>query len=322
MRLFALNGTVELGQAIAHALGQELARREERDFEDGEHKARPLDPVRGADVYVAHSLYGGPIESVNDKLCRLLFFIGALRDAGAARVTAVIPYLCYARKDRRTKPNDPVITRYVAALFEAVGVDAVVALEVHNETAFENAFRCRAIALTAAPLWLEAIKALGDERLCVVSPDIGGSKRADALREALEAATGRPVGKAFAEKRRSAGVVSGDLFAGDVAGATCIIIDDLVSTGGTLARAARAARQQGAAKVIACAAHGLFTPGAEEALADPAIDRIITTDSVPPFRLAAKGVRDKLDIVPAAPLLAEAIRRLHEGAPLTDLLVF
>jgi ribose-phosphate pyrophosphokinase len=241
MRLFALNGTVELGQAIAHALGQELARREERDFEDGEHKARPLDPVRGADVYVAHSLYGGPIESVNDKLCRLLFFIGALRDAGAARVTAVIPYLCYARKDRRTKPNDPVITRYVAALFEAVGVDAVVALEVHNETAFENAFRCRAIALTAAPLWLEAIKALGDERLCVVSPDIGGSKRADALREALEAATGRPVGKAFAEKRRSAGVVSGDLFAGDVAGATCIIIDDLVSTGGTLARAGRAA---------------------------------------------------------------------------------
>jgi ribose-phosphate pyrophosphokinase len=322
MRLFALNGTVELGQAIAHALGQELARREERDFEDGEHKARPLDPVRGADVYVAHSLYGGPIESVNDKLCRLLFFIGALRDAGAARVTAVIPYLCYARKDRRTKPNDPVITRYVAALFEAVGVDAVVALEVHNETAFENAFRCRAIALTAAPLWLEAIKALGDERLCVVSPDIGGSKRADALREALEAATGRPVGKAFAEKRRSAGVVSGDLFAGDVAGATCIIIDDLVSTGGTLARAARAARQQGAAKVIACAAHGLFTPGAEEALADPAIDRIITTDSVPPFRLAAKGVRDKLDIVPAAPLLAEAIRRLHEGATLSGLLVF
>jgi len=215
-----------------------------------------------------------------------------------------------------------VTTRYVAALFEAVGADAVVALDVHNETAFENAFRCRAIALTAAPLWLEAIKARGDERLCVVSPDIGGSKRADALREALETSTGRPVGKAFAEKRRSAGVVSGDLFAGDVAGATCIIIDDLISTGGTLARAARAARQQGAAKIIACAAHGLFTTGAEQALADPAIDRIITTDSVPPFRLAAKGVRDKLDIVPAAPLLAEAIRRLHENASLTDLLAF
>ena len=322
MRLFALKGTAELGQAIANALGQPLARHEERDFEDGEHKARPLDSVCGADAYVVHSLHGGPTGSVNDKLCRLLFFIGAVQDAGAARVTAVVPYLCYARKDRRTKSNDPVTTRYVAALFEAVGADAVVALDVHNETAFENAFRCRAIALTAAPLWLETISALGDERLCVVSPDIGGSRRADALREALEAVTGRPVGKAFAEKRRSAGVVSGDLFAGDVAGATCIIIDDLVSTGGTLARAARAARQQGAAKIIACAAHGLFTTGAEQALADPAIDRIITTDSVPPFRLAAKGVRDKLDIVPAAPLLAEAIRRLHENASLTDLLAF
>ena len=322
MRLFALKGTADLGQAIAHALGQPLARHEERDFEDGEHKARPLDPVGGADVYVVHSLFGGPTESVNDKLCRLLFFIGALRDAGAARVTAVVPYLCYARKDRRTKPNDPVTTRYVAALFEAVGADAIVALDVHNEAAFENAFRCRAIALTAAPLWLDPIKAIGDERLCVVSPDIGGSKRADTLRDALEAAIGRPVGKAFAEKRRSAGVVSGDLFAGDVAGATCVIIDDLVSTGGTLARAARAARQQGAAKIIACAAHGLFAPGAEEALADPAIDRIITTDSVAPFRLAAQGVRDKLEIVSAAPLLAEAIGRLHEGAPLTGLLVF
>jgi ribose-phosphate pyrophosphokinase len=194
----------------------------------------------------------------------------------------------------------------------------VVPLEVHNETAFENAFRHRAIALTAAPLWLETIKAIGDERLCVVSPDLGGGKRADIFREALEAATGRPVGKAFAEKRRSAGVVSGDLFVGDVAGATCIIIDDLISTGGTLARAAH---RQGARRVIACAAHGLFMPGVEEALGDPAIDRIMTTDSVPPFRLAAKGVRDKLDIIPAAPLLAEAIRRLHENMPLSDLMV-
>jgi ribose-phosphate pyrophosphokinase len=214
-----------------------------------------------------------------------------------------------------------VCTWYVAALFEAVRTDAIVTLEVHNETAFENAFRHRAIALTAAPLWLETIKAIGDERLCVVSPDLGGGKRADIFREALEAATGRPVGKAFAEKRRSAGVVSGDLFVGDVAGATCIIIDDLISTGGTLARAARAAHRQGARRVIACAAHGLFMPGVEEALGDPAIDRIMTTDSVPPFRLAAKGVRDKLDIIPAAPLLAEAIRRLHENRPLSDLMV-
>jgi ribose-phosphate pyrophosphokinase len=323
LRLFALNGTGELGREISKILGHSLSAHEEREFEDGEHKARPLDPVSGADVYVIHSLHGGPDQSANDKLCRLLFFIGALKDAGARRVTAIAPYLCYSRKDRRTKANDPVTTRYVAALFEAVGCDAMVTLEVHNETAFENAFRGRAIALTAAPLMIDRIKAsVGDEPLCVISPDLGGGKRADLLREALEAALGRPVGKAFAEKHRSGGVVSGDLFVGDVAGATCIIVDDLVSTGGTLARAARAARSRGARRVLACVAHGLFMPGAETALADPAIDRIIATDVVPPFRVPAGSVRDKLDIVPAAPLLAEAIRRLHEDKPLGDLLVF
>jgi ribose-phosphate pyrophosphokinase len=323
IRLFALNGTTELGSNIAKLLGHSLSAHEEREFEDGEHKARPLDPVAGADVFVIHGLHGGPTQSANDKLCRLLFFLGALRDAGAKRVTAIAPYLCYARKDRRTKSNDPVATRYVAALFEAIGCDVVVTLEVHNEAAFENAFRCRAVALTAAPLVIGVIKSFADsEPICVISPDLGGGKRADLLREALEKAIGRAVGKAFAEKRRSAGVVSGDLFVGDVADATCVIVDDLISTGGTLVRAARAARARGARRVLACVAHGLFMPGAETALADPAIDRIIATDSVPAFRLPPGPVRDKLETVSAAPLLAETIRRLHENKPLSDLLVF
>ena len=112
-KLFALEASKELGASIAARLGARLAAHEERDFEDGEHKARPLEPVAGADVYVIHSLHGDPIQSPNDKLCRLLFFIGALKDAGANRVTGVVPYLCYARKDRRTKSLDPVTTRYV-----------------------------------------------------------------------------------------------------------------------------------------------------------------------------------------------------------------
>jgi ribose-phosphate pyrophosphokinase len=112
---------------------------------------------------------------------------------------------------------------------------------------------------------------------------------------------GRPIGRALAEKHRSAGIVSGDLFVGDVAGATCIIVDDLISTGGTLVRAARAAGARSARRVLACVTHGLFMPGAETALADPAIDRVIATDSVPAFRLPVGPVRDKLDIVPAAP---------------------
>ena len=323
MLLFALAGSDEMGRAVADRLGIRLAAHEEREFEDGEHKARPLAGVAGADVYVLHSLHGEPRASANDKLCRLLFFMAAVKDAGAARVTAVAPYLCYARKDRRTKPNDPVTTRYVAALFETMGADAVVTLEVHNETAFENAFRCRAIALSAAPPLVERVRSLiGDEPLCVVSPDLGGGKRAELFRQALEAAVGRPVGRAFAEKHRSAGVVSGDLFVGDVRDATCIVVDDLISTGGTLVRAAQAALRGGGRRVIACVAHGLFMAGAAETLADPAIERILATDSVPPFRLPAGTVREKLDIVGAAPLLAEALRRLHVGEPLTDLMVF
>jgi ribose-phosphate pyrophosphokinase len=250
-----------------------------------------------------------------------LFFIGALKDVGAARVTVVAPYLCYARKDRRTKPNDPVTTRYIAQLIEAVGADVMVTLEVHNPAAFENAFRCRTVALTATPLFVDYAKALAGESLCVVSPDPGGVKRAELFRETLEAAMGKPIGKGFADKHRSAGVVSGDLFVGDAAGATALIIDDLVSTGGTLLRAARAARKSGAKHVIALVTHGLFMPGAAEVVADPAIDRLVVTDSVPPFRLAPNA-RGKIDTLRCAPLLGETIKRLHEGRALTDLLVF
>ena len=174
-RIFALGATAELGKAIAVSMGDALSPHEEREFEDSEHKSRPLESVEQADVYVVQSLHSGPAESANDKLVRLLFFIGALKDAGAARVTAVVPYLCYARKDRRTKPRDPVTTRYVAAMFEAAGTDAVITIDVHNPTAYENAFRCRTIALTAAPLFVDYVKALGEDRLCVVSPDPGGA---------------------------------------------------------------------------------------------------------------------------------------------------
>lgn len=323
LRLFCLNASAALGAGISAAMGVPLAAHEERDFEDGEHKSRPLDAVNGADVYVIQSLHGGPQQSANDKLCRLLFFIGAIKDAGAARVTAVTPYLCYARKDRRTKPNDPVTTRYIAGMFESVGTDCVVTLEVHNPVAFENAFRCRTVALTATPLFVDYAKQhLSDRTLAVISPDAGGMKRAELLREALETALGRPVGKGLAEKHRSGGVVSGDLFVGDVAGTTALIVDDLISTGNTLLRAARSARQAGAEHVIALVTHGLFMQGAADVVADPAIDRMVITDAVPPFRLERPADNSKLIILPAAPLLAETIRRLHEERSLSDLGVF
>jgi ribose-phosphate pyrophosphokinase len=322
LRLFALQGSNDLGRAIAERLGRTLNSHEEREFEDGEHKIRPLDAVRGADVHVIHSLHGGPSQSANDKLCRLIFFIGALKDAGAERVTVVAPYLCYARKDRRTKPNDPVTIRYIASMFEAVGTDRIVTLEVHNPAAFENAFRCPTVTLNTAPLFVDYCRKLSDQRLCVVSPDTGGAKRAELFRQTLETVTGRSVGNAFTEKYRSAGVVSGAHFVGDVAGATALIIDDLISSGGTLLRAAKAARHAGAERVLALVTHGLFMSGAEDILADDAIERLIVTDTVPPFRVQSVRALEKVDVLSAAPLIAETIRRLHENEALTDLLVF
>ena len=309
LRLFALGSSRPQAQAIADALGISLGAHEEREFEDGEHKARPLEGVRGADVVVVHSLYGEPGKSANDKLCTLLFFLATLRDHGADRVTAVAPYLCYARKDRRTKPHDPVVTRYVAQLFEASGVDRVLTLDVHNPAAFENAFRCQAEQLQAAPLFAAHLApSLGDRDVIVLSPDAGGLKRADAFRNALVLALDRPVGMGMMEKYRSAGVVSGETLFADVAGRCVVIVDDMIGTGTTLLRAARAARAAGATSVIAVASHGLFVGTAAETLTDPALERIVVSDSVPPFRLRGSAAAAKVEVLASAPLFAAAIR--------------
>jgi ribose-phosphate pyrophosphokinase len=309
--LFCLDAECRLAPALAVTLGEPLARHEDRRFDDGEHKLRPLDDPRGADAYVVCSLHGGPHDSPHDKLCRLLLFIATLREHGAARVTAVVPYLAYARKDRRTKPFDPVTLRYVAQLFEAVGTDQLIVLEAHNVAALQNAFRCPTIHLDAWRAFdAEADALVGPGPITVVSPDPGGVKRALLWREALEARLARPVRFAMVDKRRSAGVVSSErLVAGDVSEATVLLIDDLIASGETLQRAAAAVRQAGAREVLAFAAHGLFVEPAAQALADPVIDRIVVTDSVPPFRLPPQGpVARKLHVASAVGLFAQAIR--------------
>lgn len=316
--IFALDASRALGEKVAAQLGVTLGPHEARDFEDGEHKIRPLASVRGRDVYVVHSLYGDPQQSVNDKLCRLLFFLGALRDASAARVTAVTPYLCYARKDRRSKPRDPLTTRYIAELFEAVGVDRVVTLDVHNLAAFQNAFRIRTEHLEARALFVAHFAPLiAQQNAVVVSPDAGGVKRADEFRQALERGVGRPVPMAFAEKYRSEGVVSGSALIGDVAGRVAIVIDDLISSGTTLARAAENCRAHGAVKVYAAATHGVFTGQANEVLGTPAIEHVVVTDTIPPFRLHPELLRGRIAVLDISPLLAASIRHLHaDGADL------
>lgn len=320
LQIFAPAASQALGEAVANALGHPLAPMEERDFEDGEHKARPLESVRGRDVYVIHSLYGAPANSANDKLCRMLFFIAALKTNGAARVTAVVPYMPYARKDRQTKPRDPLNARYVAQMFEAMGTDHVVTLETHNLAAFQNAYRCETLALDLRGVLLDrAEKLAGKTAVTVASPDPGGVKRAQLFREALEQRIERPVGFALMEKRRSAGVVKGSILAGDVAGARVLLIDDMIASGGTMLRAARALSKAGARDVWALAAHGLFTGTKTEVLNDPALAGWIVTDSVAPFRLHDTSAQDRVELISCAPLLARAIDCLHRDQPVTGL---
>lgn len=312
MLIFALDVDKRFASALAADLDESLAAHEDRAFEDGEHKLRPLVDPRGDDVYVVASLHGDAQVSPHDKLFALLAFIATLRDHGARRISAVVPYLAYARKDRRTKPYDPVTLRYVAQWFEASGCDQLIALEAHNVAAFDNAFRRPVIHLEAHRLFDAPAT---DGPLAVVSPDPGGVKRVQLWREGLQARLSRDIGFAMIDKRRSAGVVSSErLVAGDVAGATALLFDDLIASGETMLRAAQALRRAGAREVIAIAAHGLFIAPAAELLADAAISRIVVSDSVPPFRLATDGpVARKLQVVSAVPLFAQAIRDCHES---------
>jgi ribose-phosphate pyrophosphokinase len=321
LSIFALGSSRSFGAATAAQLGAALAPHEDRVFEDGEYKVRPLTSVRGQDVYVVSSLYAEAGASSADKLLKLLFFLGALRDSGAARATAVTPYLAFSRKDRRTKPRDPITTRYVAQLFDAMRADGVITVDVHNIAAFENAFRCETIPLDAHALFARHFALIiGDAPVSVVSPDLGGEKRAELFRERLEKVLGRPVGKAFMDKTRSEGRVTGDIFAGDVAGRVAIILDDLIAGGGTIARTARACRAQGAARVLAAATHGVFTAQTPQILLDAPLDALTLTDSVPLADTAAQALGDRVTILPLAPLFAEAIRRRHENGSMTDLL--
>ena len=322
MRLFALAGSREFGEKVAAFLDGTLAPHEERDFEDGEHKIRPLVSVRGEDVYILHSLYADDHQSVNDKLCKLLFFIATLRDAGAARVTAITPYLCYARKDRRTKARDPVTLRYVAALFEAVHVDRVVTIDVHNLQAFQNAFRCQTEHLEAQKLFVSYFqrRLSSSEAIVVMSPDIGGVKRAERFRDRLSKAMGSEVGFAFMEKLRSKGIVSGETVAGDVAGKQVIILDDLVNSGATLARASAACARLGASAVYGVVTHGAFIDKTNQAFKEKSLLKVVITNTVLSPFLEEPSLKDKVEVVDAAPLFSETIRRLSTSGSLVSLM--
>ena len=299
----------QLGLSVGAALGVAQSPYQEKIFEDGEHRMRVLVPVAGRHCVVLDSLFAEPELSADRKLLRMTFFVGALKAAGATRVTVVAPYLCYSRKDRRMQIGDPVITRHLAQILEAVGCDHILTLDVHNLASFENAFRIRADNVEGQSLFVDYLAPqLGDKSIVVVSPDAGGIKRSQAFRVALEERLGRTVERAIMEKLRGADGVYGDILVGAIEGRVAILIDDLINTGVTLARAARACREHGAAQVYALATHGLFVDPAGEVLSAEHLSGLVVTNSVPPFRLQGSATVDKLTVLDCSELLAEAIR--------------
>ena len=319
MMLFALRESRELGEAIAREAGMELSPLEERAFEGGEFKLRPLVSVRGQAVCVVQSLAGSAGVSPAEGLLRLLLLCFGLRDAGATELVALIPYMAFARKDRRTQPRDPVTTRYVAQLIEAAGVSQVVALDAHNPAAFDNSFRVPVMHLSARPLFgAHLCTRIGSTGLVVVSPDVGGIKRVQLFRELLARQVTAPIDIAFIEKRRVGGRVSGGTVVGEVRDRPVLVLDDLCASGGTLIRAADALLNAGASEVRVAVTHAPLPAGMQALLGCADIAGVIVTDSAGPW---LQGLRDpRLEVMSVAPLFAQSVRRIAGRQPLTPLL--
>ena len=311
MKLFALQASQALGMKIANQLGRELDAHEEREFSYGEHKARPMVSVRNEDVYVISSLHGDARYSVNDKICRLLFFIGALTDAGAGRVTAIIPYLAYSRKDKRTKARDPITTRYLATALQSVGTDRVVTMDIHNLAAFENSFRCPTVNLDTTRLFADYFYASEADFDSIVAPDFGAIKPTRHFVHVYTQVSGRILEFAVMDKRRSEGRVSSSGLIG-ATGKHVLIVDDMIGGGTTLCRATEACLEAGAERITAVATHGLFQNGAPGLFEQSGIETIAVTDTVAIENLGLPAqALSRLQTIGSAEIFARCIEDLR-----------
>lgn len=310
MSLVLLAGTANppLAEAIAGQLGLPLAAREASRFPDGEMQVEVRTSVRGCDVYLLQPT-GPPVE---EHLFQLLLLADACRRAGAARLTAVVPYLGYGRQDRRASGREPVGARVVADLLSAVGLDRTVAVDLHSG-ALEGVFHAPLEHLTAVPLLCDALRPRLPADAVIVAPDLGATK----LSERYARLLGLPV--AFVHKRRLTGervTVRG--VTGEVRDRAPLVVDDMITTGGTVEAAIGAVLEAGARPdVTVCATHGLFVANAAARLTALPVTRLLTTDSV----IAGDAGGLPLERAGLAPLLAEVISRLHSDRSLGELIV-
>lgn len=298
MKLFAGNATPELAQKVAKRLFIELGDAVVGRFSDGEISVQINENVRGSDVFIIQSTCA----PTNDNLMELIVMVDALRRASAGRITAVIPYFGYARQDRRVRSaRVPITAKVVADFLSSVGVDRVLTVDLHAEQ-IQGFFDVPVDNVFGSPVLIEDMKERQFEDVVVVSPDIGGVVRARAIAKLLD-----DKDLAIIDKRRPQANVSQVMhIIGDVAGRDCIIVDDMIDTGGTLCKAAEALKEHGAKRVFAYATHPVLSGNAAENLRNSVIDEVIVTDSIP-LSDELKAL-DNIKVLTLADMMAETIR--------------
>jgi ribose-phosphate pyrophosphokinase len=308
MKLVAGNSNRPLAEAIAAYLNLPLSKCIVRRFADMEIFVEVQENVRGEDVFVIQSTSA----PANDHLMELLIIIDALKRASARRITAVLPYFGYARQDRKPGPRTPISAKLVANMIVRAGADRVLTLDLHAQQ-IQGFFDIPTDNLFAAPVMVNDIKQVFDKNnLMVVSPDVGGVVRARGLAKRIDA----PL--AIVDKRRERPGDSEVMnVIGDVAGRTCVMVDDIVDSGGTLVNAAEALLKHGAKLVTAYISHGVLSGGAAARITSSQLKELVITDSILPSEsvVKAKNIR----VLPIAPLLGEAIARTAEEKSVSSL---
>ncbi len=308
LRIFTGNSNPELVRKICDTLQTSLGKSVVRFFSDGEINVEIHESVRGMDVFVIQSLCA----PVNDNLMELLILIDALKRASADRITAVLPYYGYARQDRKVLPRAPISAKLVADLITTAGASRILAVDLHAGQ-IQGFFNIPVDHLFAAPVLLEYLKQLKDD-IVIVSPDAGGVERARAYAKRIDASL------AIIDKRRDAPNVAQVMnIIGDVRGMNAVLVDDMVDTGGTLARAAYALAEKGAKSISACCTHAVLSGQAVKVIDESPIKEMIVTDTIP-LREEAKSC-PKIKVLSVSELLADAIRRIYEDESVSCLFV-
>lgn len=306
LKIFSGSANRPLAEEICRHLRVPLGNALVSTFKNGETRIKIEEHVRGADVFVIQ-----PTSNPSDHhIMELLIMIDALRRASAARITAVIPYYAYAKQEKKTSGREPITAKLVANVIVTAGADRVVALDLHAP-AIQGFFDVPVDSLTAIPILADYLDGQDPRNVVVVSPDSGGVSRAEAFRSRVGA------GLAIIAKQRPEPDVAEMLeMVGDVEGKTAVIVDDMISTGGTLVEAADLLTERGAASVQAYAVHPILAGNAVDLIRQSNLERVVVTDSIPVPPEARDG---KITILSVAPLIGEAIRRIHEGRSISAL---